>query len=364
MIYVGYLLFGMLALRFLVVLVNFLSRPYLPKATLEREPKVSILIPARNEEQTLPHLLSDLSKLEYSNFEVWVCDDHSTDSTPLILEQAVQNDARVHFFTKNELPKGWKGKNHACHALAQRASGDYFLFVDADVRLEPQAVTRAVAHAKTRRLGLLSVFPKQLIQTKGEWKTVPLMNWILLSFLPLALVRMKWFPSLSAANGQFMLFDAQIYRTYEWHKQVRNNTVEDIAIARLMKKKRINIAVLLGQNDVACRMYSGFDEAIQGFSRNVHQYFGGSRLWLVAFWLLVWARWPFFALSGQWVLLAIAIVFSFIMKVLISSLSQQALHFNLKFHFSQLGAFTQIVLKNLQAARRGRVEWKGRIYSE
>ena len=87
MIYVGYLLFGMLALRFLVVLVNFLSRPFLPKATLEREPKVSILIPARNEEHALPQLLSDLRKLEYSNIEVWVCDDHSTDSTPLILER-------------------------------------------------------------------------------------------------------------------------------------------------------------------------------------------------------------------------------------------------------------------------------------
>ena len=127
MILTGYILFVLLLLRFLVVLTNYLSKPYLPKAArLSSFPKVSILIPARNEEANLPNLLVDLQQLDYPNFEVIVCNDHSTDDTEVILQNFSSSFQQLRYFNNETLPSGWVGKNFACHQLAKQATGDYF----------------------------------------------------------------------------------------------------------------------------------------------------------------------------------------------------------------------------------------------
>ena len=203
MIWAGYILFAMLALRFLVVVANFLARPFLPvKPFTGDEPLVSVLIPTRNEEKNLPALLNDLKNSDYSNFETIVCNDHSTDGTGDVLAEYQRHFRQLSFFDNDHLPEGWKGKNFACHQLSCRAKGRYLLFLDADVRVSPGFISRAVAYAVEKNLHLLSMFPRQEIKSRGEWLTVPLMNWILLSFLPLRLVRLKWFSSLSAANAE------------------------------------------------------------------------------------------------------------------------------------------------------------------
>src|SRR5690606_28081384 len=138
------------------------------------------------------------------------------------------------------LPKGWLGKNNACHNLAQHAKGKYLLFLDADVRVGDSIIKNTVSFTKKHKLGLLSIFPMQIMETLGEQSTVPNMNYILLSLLPLLLVRNTNFSSLAAANGQFMHFHAEIYPQTLPHQRMKNSKVEDIKIARFYKKNSIN----------------------------------------------------------------------------------------------------------------------------
>ena len=364
MIIAGYLLFAFLVLRFLVALVNFFSRPFLPKADEQTAwPKVSVLIPARNEEANLPDLIKSLQQIDYPNFEVIVCNDHSEDQTEMMLKSFHVSFPALSYFNNEPLPTGWIGKNFACHQLAQKATGDYLLFMDADVIVGPSVLKRSVSFMLKKRVKLLSLFPEQIIKTPDEWKTVPIMNWILLTFLPLALVRWKWFSSLSAANGQFMLFDGENYRHKQWHRLVKYRNVEDIIIARLMKKRKMHIAVLLGNNDVACRMYTSYEHATKGFSLNIHQYFGGNRLWMLFFGVMVWLRLPFFVVSKQYLLLIISVVIILAMKLIISKLSHYPPQRIFYYHFHQLISLLKIIRINLNNNKKGTIEWKGRKYS-
>ena len=360
---IGWVLFGMLSLRFLVVLVNYASRLYLPKAVEgSAKPKVSVLIPARNEAANLPILLSDLSLADYPNLEIIVCNDHSTDETEDVLKQYQESLPHLSYFTNDTLPKGWIGKNYACHNLAARTCGDYLLFLDADVRLSRDVVSRAVSYAQKQKLGLLSLFPHQLMISRGEWYTVPVMNWILLSMLPLISVRLPRISSLAAANGQFMLFQGSIYSEKQWHRQVWNQNVEDIVIARNMKNAGHTIAVLTGNLDVMCRMYSSQEEALQGFSRNMHHFFGGSRFWMLLFVMIAWLRIPWLAMNGQWFLLVGSVGMLILMKMMVSDISRQSIILNLGWHFNQLWNMTRIAIYNIRGGFKREVDWKGRVY--
>lgn len=362
---VAYILFSMLVLRFIVMVINYLSQPFLPESRMLNDfPLVSILVPARNEEDNLPLLINDLKNITYPNFEIIVCNDNSTDQTENILKAEAAVFEQLLYFNNGVLATGWVGKNFACHQLAQNAKGEFLMFLDADVRIEPSLINKAMSFVKRKKVKLLSIFPKQLINSKDEWKTVPLMNWILLSYLPLPLVSWKCFSSLSAANGQFMFFEANNYLHNNWHEKVKTSNVDDILIARMMKKKGFKIAVLLGENDIACRMYKSYNSAIKGFALNIHQYFNGSRHWLLFFWMMLWFRIPFFVFSKQYLLLIISIVLIMLIKIMYSKLSRFSTSKIFLFHYQQLTALTQIIAVNLKNKQKRKFEWKGREYSQ
>ena len=186
----------------------------------------------------------------------------------------------------------------------------------------------------------------------------------MLTFLLLPLVRLKWFSSLSAANGQFMLFNAKNYRENGWHKLVKNRNVEDIIIAKSMKKKGFPIAVLLGNNDILCRMYPSGGQSIKGFALNIHQYFGGNRLWMLFFLAMVWLRIPFLFFNQQFILAFTALYLLFLMKWMSSTLSRQKVVKNIRLHVFQMVALTRIVYFNLKNKWNGSFEWKGRAYKD
>ncbi|MBA4411224.1 MAG: glycosyltransferase family A protein [Bacteroidota bacterium] len=350
-----------LTLRTIVSLVNFFSRLHLPDKKPSSFPKISILIPARNEESNLGNLLETLHKLEYPDFEVLVCNDHSSDNTEEILNWVVGEDDRIHWFLGEKLPTDWLGKNFACHQLAQKATGKYLIFLDADVALSANAITKAVAFFQEKQLSLLSVFPQQKMETFAERLTVPLMNWILQSLLPVILVQKTPFPSVSAANGQFMMFETENYRTSQWHSKVRNQNVEDIRIARMMKSESLKVAVLLGNQDIFCRMYRNFNEAVVGFSRNMHEYFGGARAVMIGFWfvvcsgpLLVWA------VLG-WTFLSFFMGLVIVNRIVVAADCRQNIAWPVLLHPLQMISFTVIVFYNIYRRFRKDSEWKGRI---
>lgn len=284
--YFVYISFGFLCFQLFNVLINFLFRQAIAKTEIQNNDLISVLIPARNEENNIARLLDALQKLN-NNIEILVCNDHSTDKTEEIISRYQTTDQRIRLIESEVLPKGWLGKNHACYQLAKQASGKYLLFIDADVVISGNIIADAVSYAKKHKLGLLSVFPKQVLLTTGEKKAVPLMNYILLTLLPLIFVRMSPFKSHTAANGQFMLFESKTYFELEPHKQFKNSAVEDIAISKFYKKQKIKIACLIGEERIQCRMYDSYKDALNGFSKNIFMFFGNSPIVAFLFWVFV-----------------------------------------------------------------------------
>ena len=349
-----------LALRMFISLANLISGLHLPDKTPEEFPKVSLLIPARNEEGAIGKLLSGLQQLDYPDFEVIVCNDHSSDNTEEILNWFAGDDERIHWFLGEKLPEDWLGKNFACHQLAQKASGKYLIFLDADVELSSNAITKAVSYFQEKKLMLLSVFPQQKMEVFSVRIIVPVMNWILQSLLPIILVQKSKLPSLSAANGQFMMFDTVNYRNFQWHSKVRNHNVEDIRLARMVKAEGLKMAVLLGNNDIYCLMYRRLNEAVMGFSRNIHEYFGGKRAVMLGFWFIVCFG-PFIVfISLGWEFLSLFVLLVFLNQLFVGIASRQNLASSVLLHPFQMIGFTAIVFYNIFRRFKKETTWKGR----
>ncbi len=361
MIYFCYFLISLLIIRLLVAFVNYLSFAYLPKVTpLAKGPYVSILIPARNEEENIGTLLGQLSRLEYSTLEIIVYNDHSEDKTESIVKHWATREPTIKIINGKKLPQGWLGKNHACHQLSQAATGDIFLFLDADVSVKKDLIKRSISHLQKYELHLLSIFPKQIVTSFGEKISVPIMNWILLSLLPLSLVRKSKNEAFSAANGQFMMFKAATYKTIWPHENCKSHKVEDIAIMRLFKQKNLASDTRLGDNDISCRMYVGIGAAIEGFTKNIFQFFGNSILLTISFGLITTIA-PFilyFNMGVWWFTAYIAGIVS--IRFFVSLASQQSVVQNLVLAFPQHIVFLVIIIKGLINIKQKKLLWKGR----
>lgn len=358
---VGWILLAFAAVRLAVSTVNLVSRPYPGRnGRLKAYPSVSILIPARNEEHNIGNLLGDLRKEPYPKLEILVYDDASSDGTARTVETAASEDTRIHLIRGSGPPQGWLGKNHACHRLAEKASGEMFLFLDADVRLRPGFMEKTLASAESHGSRLLSVFPRQIMPGIGTRTVVPLMNRILLSLLPLIAVRLSPLPSLAAANGQFMLFDSAAYRATRPHEKFRNSPVEDMAIVKEYKRSGFPVTVLLGDADISCRMYGSAKEAVGGFSKNVFEFFGGSAVLAFAY-ASATALAPAYAFiwPGPAGGLACCIM-AVSTNILVSVASRQSVAWNLLLAVPQQATLLIIVCTALLRRHKKRLMWKGR----
>ncbi|MCC8132542.1 MAG: glycosyltransferase [Tannerellaceae bacterium] len=279
----GWILFLLGIIRLGIAWINWQFNKNSRKISTGGYPSsLSVLIPARNEEQNIEGLLQDLTQLKDPTTEIIVYNDQSTDRTAAI----VKSYPHIRLIEGNEPDKGWLGKNYACHQLALAAKGKHLLFLDADVRINGPAIRHLLCYLEQEKLRLLSLFPRQILTDTGSRFTVPLMNWILLSILPLPLIPNTTIPSLAAANGQCMLFKAETYYQLLPHRKFRNNPVEDIAIIRYYKSGHQKTATLTGEKEVSCRMYRNWKEAIQGFAKNIFAFFGNSQVTAYLFALL------------------------------------------------------------------------------
>jgi glycosyltransferase involved in cell wall biosynthesis len=258
--------FTFLILRLSVAAYNFYSAPMLIKGRCQEVELVSILIPARDEERNIENLLQSVLLQKGVSFEVIILDDHSSDNTKAIASAYASKYSQIKVISGKELPMGWTGKNYACHQLAQAANGRYLVFLDADVSIHPELISSAVRQMENKELSLLSLFCRQQTQTFGEKVTVPLMNYLLLTLLPIKLIEGHTDPIFSAACGQFMMFRADNYRLYQWHKRARGRITEDLAIMKMLKQADEKGEGLLSGTLMTCRMYTGFNDAVKGFS--------------------------------------------------------------------------------------------------
>jgi glycosyltransferase involved in cell wall biosynthesis len=351
---------GFALVQFSVALCNTIFRTNIPIGLPSSDSLISILIPARNEEHNIARLLGDLVESKDAQVEILVLDDDSDDQTAAVVARFAKEDSRINLIRCDNLPAGWLGKNFACYSLSKQARGDHFLFLDADVRIKPEFIRSTVDWMQKNNHGLISVFPKQEMHTVGEKLTVPIMNYILLTLLPLPLVRWSKYASLAAANGQFMLFESSVYQELNPHEKEKGNKVEDIAIARYYKTNKISVACLLGDESVRCRMYDGYSDSIKGFSKNITEFFGGSLVIAILFWFMT--TWGFISVVISFgIKLSIAYLVVLIStRVLVSIASNQNIFINLLYLIPQQLNIGIILIMAFKSKYFTGFLWKGR----
>ncbi|MEM6764634.1 MAG: glycosyltransferase family 2 protein [Bacteroidota bacterium] len=357
----AWVILGFLGIRWGVSMLNVLTRPLLPHKDTSIDGLVSILIPARNEAENLPLLFKQLSGLDTHPVEIIFLNDHSEDNTEILLREFTKEQTHARYLQGKPLPEGWLGKHWACHQLSEEAGGEYLLFLDADIAyLDPKLIPSAQAMIEKYQLSLLSLFPDQIMQSRGERLVVPIMHYLLLSLLPLWWILRLPFPSMAAANGQFMFFEANTYRVHKWHERVRTNVVEDIAIMQEVKKEGLKGLTLLGNSLIACRMYRGLAEGIDGFSKNILAGFGNSVIGILVYLFLIIFGWGliFSILSMEEIGLVLVLILS--IRVGLSLISQQSVVNNLLFHPVQMGLLVYISIRSIYKKSTKQVVWKGR----
>ncbi|NJL93506.1 MAG: glycosyltransferase [Anaerolineae bacterium] len=331
---------------------------------------VSVLIPARNEAAVIAETVRALLENAPPGFplEVLLLDDGSEDGTGALALAAAGDDPRFRLLSGQPLPPGWLGKNWACHQLSEVARGEVLIFTDADVRWGVGALPAVLG--KMRGYDMLSVWSTQKTVTWGERLVVPLMALAISGYLPEVMVRFSGWFIFAAANGQVIAFRRAAYAALGGHAAVRNKVVEDVTLARNLKKLGRRLIMLDGAGVITCRMYRSWPEVRDGFAKNILAGHGDS-LALLAFSTVF--HWAVFVLPWVWLLLGWALPLGpgypavpLLMvgagtgvRALSAAITRQRPQDALLMPLSVL-LMTRIAWRSARWKRGGRGQWKGR----
>lgn len=335
-------------------------------------PRVSILIPARNEEDVIEACLTSLLLQEYPDFEVLVLNDHSTDNTGQILDRLAKAFPQLRVLNGKPLPPGWYGKHWACHQLAQAASGELLLFTDADTRHTPDMLRRSVSTLIAEEADLLTVFPLEEVITWGERLIVPFIGFGIFTFLPIRLIQNLRWATLSITVGQFMLFRRSVYEAVGGYEAVRDDVLDDVRLGQRIIHAGYAWRLRDGTRQVICRMYHGFWDAVEGFSKNLFAIFGYRILPYLSIFLIVgmvfleppfalltyylgWPQPPFPLLYAQ-----AAVITSLILWTLAFKRFRFPLYLVLAYPLI-LTLFILIAMRSLVQSVNGTATWKDRL---
>ncbi len=230
--------------------------------------EVSILVPARNEELGIVQSVSAALASEDVVCEVVVLDDHSTDDTRRLVESLAADDPRLRLLSSEPLPEGWNGKQHACFQLAKAARHERLVFIDADVRLEPKAISQLVQYQDERNIELLSAFPRQVTETFWEKLIIPMMHYILLGYLPMQRMRQFSSPAYAAGCGQLFMTSQEDYLRAGTHAAIKSSRHDGVKLPRAYREKDMMADVVDGTDLALCRMYSNAGEVFVGVLKN------------------------------------------------------------------------------------------------
>lgn len=333
-------------------------------------PLVSVLIPARDEQENIEACVRSLLALNYPNFEVIVLDDGSTDDTYAILRRLRDQDPRLRVLVGAELPEGWYGKPHACWQMANAAKGEFLLLTDADCVFAPDAILLALGAMQRSRADVVSLVPDLLAEGFWERLLIPVQYFIIFAFLPTPLIRATSHPWFAAANGAFLFLRRDTYFALDGHRAVRQSLAEDVKFAQHVKRSGRTLWYGDGTRVYAVRMYHGLAEIWAGFTKNLFAAFSGNAP-LLCFTLLVllnvFVLPPFFALWGFWHARA------WFGLPLATYLSLAAVRLGLTARFKRdspafcllnplaWAVVIAIAVHSMWRARRG-TAWKGRVY--
>lgn len=338
---------------------------------------VCVIVPARDEGGNIANCVNSLLGQRLVDLRVIVVDDESSDDTAAIVAAMAENDPRVTLIEAQPLPPGWKGKVHACcSGLAAASAGiEWLCFMDADVTAHPAAIASAVASAEESGLDLLSLMPRQDLQSFAERLIMPCGLYLLAFSQNVSRVQAPGSDEV-AATGQFMLFRRTAYEAVGGHAAVRNEICEDAQLARLMKHHGKHVLMLDGAKVLTARMYTGWDTLLPGLAKNLSFMLGGPArmvaVGLAAF-ALAWAAVLVPALDivlcadgSQAACAATAPAFAGSLAAFALHIAG-ALHFGIPAWYGLLFPFgysagAVIGIDSLRWKWKRRVRWKGRVY--
>jgi hypothetical protein len=344
--------------------IRLLRRPVVPAPAVTG--RVAVVLPVRDEAtQVADCLAAVLDQRGVPELWVVVVDDGSTDGTAERV--AAVGDPRVQLLRGTPPGPGWLGKPNACaQGAAAAGDADVLVFLDADVRLMPDALASAVALLRAHDLDLVSPWPRQLAGSGAERLVQPLQQWLWATLLPLRLAERSPRPSLAAANGQFLVVRAAAYARAGGHAAVRGEVIEDVALLRAVKAAGGRGVVVDGSTLASCRMYDDWPGVRDGYAKSLWSAVGGRPAAaaaaagaLSAVWLLP----PLAALTGSRAGLAGYAAGVAGRAVTAAGTGGRAWPDALAHPVSVL-LLDVLVARSLRGRRRGDLQWRGRVLGE
>jgi len=368
---------SLLTLVFLNLVMNlyFLKTAQRKSGREDLQEFVSILVPARNEQDNIGRCLQSLTQQTCANLEILVLDDNSTDKTAEVVAGFCRKDKRVRLVTGKPLETGWAGKPFACQQLADQAKGQWLLFVDADTIHAPEMVSSTLKLARLTGAALVSGMPRQLGHSLPQQIAIPVLYFIIMAWLPVWYLQSpKGKPRPCVAIGQFMLFDSAFYRNMGGHGVVKSRIIEDVWLAvETVRRGGKYILADLSQV-VSCNMYRNIRDMYHGFIKWMYSVASLS-IWalaglMLAGYLLFFA--PFYSLWNQlfvlntpspWFLVVVfQVVIILVMRLMVDIRFKEPLVSSLLHPFGFIFLFATCISAVIKIIMGNGVVWKERIY--
>lgn len=345
-------------LTFSISIFNFITIRK-PENSDQVTESVTVIVPMRNEAENVTECISALaSQSGVANLKFILVNDSSNDNTLALAEQAVAGDSRFTIIDSPELRTGWLGKVSALQSGYEAADSDFIITIDADVRLKPNAVTRAVNQVKDLNLDFVSPYPQQIAITFAEKLIQPLLHWSWMSTVVLRLAEKYPVRSTAIANGQFFVVRKEALDIIGGFASVSNKILDDVEIARSLITSGFKGIVTEGSALAKTRMYSSFDELRSGYGKSLWKAFGGRIGSLFAiFFIFTVGIYPFVLFLNGYLIGFIL----FLLSVLTRELSALRSRSNPIYAFLHpLSSALLIYLIIYSWSQRGKVQWKGR----
>ena len=300
-----FIFYALFAFSNIVAIIGIFNLIYFRKAKSEplisekEEALVSILIPARNEQENIKRCLYSLFDQDYNNIEIIVLDDESDDDTFSLVKKISQEDNRLRVVKGTSVPKSWTGKNWACHQLSKLAKGDFYLFVDADTKLQATLINETISEMKRSDIDLISLFPKRITSTLVDKIISITIGWLIFSCLPLLLANKN--PMFSSAFGQFLLFRRGAYKSIGGHEGIKSKILDDFELGRSITRNGLVLKLFDGTDRISTFSYSSEKEALDGFSKSIFPFFNNRIMPFLILWVLFLSSSmiPFIVLFGD-----------------------------------------------------------------
>ncbi len=265
--YIQILILVISSISFVNCFIVFLTWNIVKSETNYSDEKISILIPARNEESKIIKCISKCLNQSERIKEIIVYDDNSEDNTFNVVKELFNSNPIIKVIRGKILPQGWSGKNHACYELSKLAKSKWLLFIDADTELLPNSIPSLMEKTQDG-FTFISAWPKIQMKSFSEKLMMPLLNFVVFTFYPTLINKFSNKSSLGLAHGACILVNKDIYNEIGGHSLVKEEIFEDTLLARKWRESGYGSICINGMNIIQVRMYESLSEIWKGFEKN------------------------------------------------------------------------------------------------